>query len=69
MKEIIDIFRMEEVSPKTRANIIIALGRAINDGMSMNITESLVYELVKLLDPENPILSDENFMRRVTKNK
>jgi hypothetical protein len=53
MKELIEVFRMVEIEPKTRARIIIKLGRAINDKMGMNLTEPLVYELVNLLDPEN----------------
>jgi len=62
MQEIIDIFRMEEIPPKTRAKIIIKLGVAINSKMGMNITEPLVYELVKILDCNNDILSDEHYI-------
>ena len=62
MKEIIEVFRMNEIDPKTRAKIIVKLGRAINDQMGMNITESIVYELVGLLDSENPILKDEHYL-------
>lgn len=63
MKELIEIYRMNEIDPKTRARIIIKLGRAINDQMGMNITEPIVYELVKLLDSENDILSDEHYIK------
>ena len=63
MKEIIEIFRMTEIDSKIRARIIIKLGRAINDQMGMNITEPIVYELVKLLDKENDILSDEHYIK------
>jgi hypothetical protein len=56
MQAIIDIFRMNEVSAKARARIIISLWRAINHENWMNITEELVFELVSVLDPENPIL-------------
>lgn len=65
MKAIIDVFRMEEVSKETRAKIIIKLGRAINDQYAMNITEGLVFELVSILDPNNEILSDEHYLKRV----
>lgn len=61
MKEIIDIFRMTEIDPKTRARIIIKLGRVINAQMAMNITEPVVYELVKILDPENEILKLDHY--------
>lgn len=63
MKEIIEVFRMIELSPKIRTSIIIKIGRLVNDEHGANITEPLVYELVKILEPENPILSDEHYMR------
>jgi hypothetical protein len=63
--QLITVFRMEEIGKKTRANVIIALGRAMNDTMAMNFTEPLVYELVKVLDPENRILTDEHFLKLV----
>ena len=65
MKEIIEVFRMNEVDPKIRAKIIIKLGRGINDQMGMNLTEPIVYELVKLLDPQNDILSKEHYKNSV----
>lgn len=65
MKAIIDVFRMEEVSKETRAKIIIKLGRAINDEYAMNITDGLVFELVSILDPNNEILTDEHYLKRV----
>jgi len=63
MKELIDVFRMDEIGPKTRARIIIALGNAINDQRGMNITESIVFELVSLLDPGNDILKNPHYLR------
>jgi len=39
MKELIDVFRMEEIEPKTRAIIIIKLGKIINDQYASNITK------------------------------
>lgn len=62
MKEIIDVFKMVEIPAKTRARIIIKLGIAINNEHGMSITQPIVYELVKLLDPENSILTDTNFL-------
>jgi len=56
---------MEEVSKKTRAEVIIKLGRLINDSFSSNITEPLVIELVKLLDPSNAIFSMEHYRRHM----
>lgn len=63
MNALIEVFRMTEVSQQTRANIIIKLGGAINKEYAMNITEPLVYELVSQLDPNNPILSNDIFLR------
>lgn len=61
MQELIDVFRMTEINPKTRAKIIIQLGSAINFKYASNITEPLVYELVLVLDPENPILQSDHY--------
>lgn len=63
MRELIEVFRMTEIKPETRAKIIIKLGRAINDQFAMNITEPLVYELVLLLDPDNSILENEHYSK------
>ena len=65
MQSLIEVFRMEEVRPKTRASIIIKLGRAINDQYAMNITEPLVYELVKQLDPDNEAIKTEHYTRHL----
>lgn len=63
MKELIEIFRMNEVSIPVRCRIIIQLGEAINAQYSSNITEPLVYELVKQLDPENKVVENEHYTR------
>ena len=64
MNSLIEVFRMTEVTPTTRAKIIIELGHAINAQYAMNITEGLVYELVTILDPGNPILQDEFYKKK-----
>lgn len=61
MKELIEIFRMNELSKETRTRLIIKLGRAINNEMGGNFTESIVYELVSILDPQNEILEQEHY--------
>lgn len=63
MKSIIDVFRMNEISPETRARIIIKLGNAINYQYGANVTECIVFELVSILDPENTILNDERYSK------
>lgn len=63
MKELIEVFRMNEVNPKTRARIIIKLGIAINQEHGMNITEPLVYELVKQLDPDNEEIKSDHYQK------
>ena len=62
MDSIIAVFRMNEVDPKTRASVIIKLGQAINYQFASNVTEPLVYELVKILDADNPILKDKHYI-------
>ncbi len=65
MKELIDVFRMNELSVKTRVKIIIKLGFAINFEQGANITEGIVYELVKALDPENKEVETEKYLKYV----
>lgn len=67
MKDLIDVFKMDEISVDTRASIIIKLGTAINYQYGHNLTEPLVYELVSLLNPEHPILKDADFLKRAEK--
>ena len=66
MKELIEVFRMKEVSIKTRCKIIIQLGKAINAEHGMNITEPLVYELVKQLYSENKDVETEHYARKLS---
>ena len=63
MKALIDVFRMDEIAPKTRARIIIKLGVAINMQHGGSITAALVFELVTILDPGNEIFEDKHFIR------
>lgn len=63
MKSIIDVFRMNEISPETRARMIIKLGNAINYQYGANITEGIIFELVSILDPNNDILTNERYLK------
>lgn len=63
MNSLIDVFRMSEIPPITRAQVIVELGSVINAQFASNITEPLVYELVKILDPNNKILSKPEYHR------
>lgn len=65
MKELIEVFRMNEVSIEARCRIIIQLGHAINAEFGMNLTEPLVYELVKQLDPKNKDVETEHYKRHI----
>jgi len=65
MKELIDVFRMTEISVKTRCRIIIKLGEAINHEHAYNLTEPIVYELVKQLDPDNKEVETEHYKRHI----
>jgi len=68
MKELIEVFRMNELTPKVRASIIIRLGQAINNQYGMNLTEALVYELITILDPDNDIFTDDHFVASYVKS-
>ena len=63
MKELIEVFRMNELTNQTRINLIIRIGKAINDQNGANLTEPVVYELVKILDPTHKILEDEHYLK------
>lgn len=65
MQSLIEVFRMVEVTPQTRVRIIIQLGKAINMEHGMNVTEPLVYELVKQLDPDNEEIKKEYYTRHL----
>ena len=49
MKELIDVFRMEELLPETRIKVMRKLGVAINHRLGGNFTEDLVAELEGIL--------------------
>lgn len=63
MKEIIEVFRMEEVSKEARCKIIAELGELINYKYGANLTEVLVYELIYQLCPNHQILSHVKFKK------
>ena len=65
MKDLIEVFRMVEISEKLRAKIIIKMGNLINHQYSDNITEGVVYELVSILDPENEILEQDRYKKAI----
>ena len=65
ISSLIEVFKMEEITPKKRARLIILLGNAINETERANLTEALVYELVAILDEENPILKDQAYLRHL----
>jgi hypothetical protein len=49
ISSLIDVYRMEEIKPETRASVIVKLGEAINYTLAANVTEPLVFEFVNLL--------------------
>jgi len=67
MKVLIDVFKMEEISKDARIDVLIALGIAINYEYSANVTEQVIYELVKILNPNHKILKDDSFLYRAKK--
>lgn len=62
MKDLIEVFKMTEISKQKRASLIIKLGIAINCEYQSSITEAVVFELVSILDPENEILTQERYL-------
>jgi len=58
-----DIYRASEIKPETRISLIKKMGGAINNSVGMNLTEPLVYELVLLLDANDPIKDDEHYRK------
>lgn len=62
MKELIDVFRMEEISAEVRAYMIIELGKFVNMRYSTNVSEPLVYKLVSMLSPNHRILEDQHYV-------
>lgn len=65
-KDMFDVYKMEDISPKTRARIIIKLGEAINYDYASNISEPIVCELVFLLDRSNEIFEKEHYQKHMT---
>lgn len=63
MRDLIEVFRMNEISAKTRADLIIKLGVAINHQYASNLTEPVVCELVQLICPDHPVLTTEHYKR------
>lgn len=63
MKDLIEIYRMTEVSVATRCNLLVKAANLINFQCGANITEPLVYELLMLLDPNHKTLKDKTFLK------
>lgn len=49
---VIDIYRMDELKPETKAKILLQLGKAINNEYGMNLTNALIKELLETLPVE-----------------
>jgi len=58
MQELIEVFRMKELTVDTRAKILIELGKLINFKYARNITEPLIYELIKTMDLKSDFLNN-----------
>lgn len=62
MQSLIEVFRMTEVSVKVRCELLVKLGRAINDQYGGNYTEPLVLELIRTLDPKHKVCNDPFYL-------
>lgn len=69
MKELIEIFRMTEISIPTRIKLIKEMGELINYQYTSNITEPLVVELCLLLDDKCGIENEEHYCLILEHNK
>ena len=65
MESIIQVFRMNEISIKTRIKIMMKLGAALNWKYGSNCTEELIIELILALDPSmyDELKKDERYCR------
>lgn len=63
VRTLFDIYKENSLSFDTRISLLKSLGRAINDHYAMNLTEPIVYELVRALDPDNSLLNDPNYFK------
>jgi hypothetical protein len=52
MKELIEVFRMSELSCETRIKVIKILGKALNYEHAANWTDDIVDELVDILQKQ-----------------
>lgn len=59
---LIEVYKMESISDGTKVNLIIKLGVAINCSMGSNFTEPLVWELVKSIDPNHEIITNQHYL-------
>lgn len=59
MKDLIEVFRMSEISIGARIRIIEKLGRSINREHGANVTDELVDELVDQLMKLKAITGEE----------
>ncbi len=63
MKELFEVFRMDSLSTHVRIRVILKLGELINREFGSNVTEPIVYELVKILDPNNKDVETDHYLR------
>jgi hypothetical protein len=61
MNDLISIFNMKEISVETRIEILLRMCNIINSQYGSNICEPIVYEFVKILNPEYKF--EEIFLR------
>ena len=63
-----EIYKYNEISVISRINLLKSFGKAINDTLGMNVTEPIIYELVKNLDANNKLLNDSHYYNLWRKN-
>lgn len=69
VSDLIEIYRMTEISVATRCKLLIKAGQLINNQYASNITEPLLFELLMLLDSNHPMLQDKTFLQLAGEEK
>jgi hypothetical protein len=63
MRDLVEIYRMTELSVEVRCRLIVKVGQLVNYQYGANVTEPIVHELLALLDSSHPLLKEEVFCK------
>ena len=60
MEELMNIFRMTEISVSARIRLLKKVGHLVNYQYSSNVTEPIIIELIMILDPNYDFSKDDH---------